>query len=191
MRTLKLSDIPDYDISLFQKLHESEESILIFDQIYDNMDFFEKNKYKNSFDTLIHIKKEYRLHYKNFFPRPISEEYVCIHIRYGDITNLAYRVLDVDYYISGYKYLSEKHDISRMPIFIITESNFKEKEKIIDEIPSCKFVQGDQIEAFYYLVNCSFLVASRSGFSNLAYIFGGMKVVRPPKDFFCYWDNII
>ena len=42
-----------------------------------------------------------------------------------------------------------------------------------------------------YLIGSKYLIASRSGFSNLAYILGNCKVIKPPNDWNDYFDNLI
>ena len=191
MRTLTLADISGYNHNSFMEIHAKEESILVCDHICGNETFFKRITDKSIAKNVLQIKKEYRLFFKDLYPRPIHQKYVCIHIRYGDIANISSRVLGLEYYIGRYKYLSETCDISGLQVYIVTEPNFTDTQPLYDAIPSCVFVQGSEIEAFYYLVNCSYLIASRSGFSNLAYILGGMKVIRPPLDWNMYWDNLI
>ena len=78
----------------------------------------------------------------------------------------------------------------KLPVYIITENNFEDDDLLNNKINNCNIIKSDEITSFYYLVNCKYLIALRSGFSNLAYILGDMKVVKPPNDWNCYYDNL-
>jgi hypothetical protein len=62
---------------------------------------------------------------------------------------------------------------------------------LYENILNCNIIKSDEITSFYYLVNSSYLISSRSGFSNLAYILGNILVIKHPLDWNTYWDNLI
>jgi hypothetical protein len=170
------------------ELHKSTEKIMIFDNICGNENFY-KN-YNINWSDIIEIKKTYKcvLNYTSY----VNQSYICIHIRCGNIVNNPSRYLGVEYFIDKYNYLISLYpELIEMPVYIITEQNFKDNNLLYEKIKNCNIVQTDEISSFYYLVNCKYLIASRSGFSNLAYILGNMKVIKAPFDWNCYWDNLI
>jgi hypothetical protein len=128
----------------------------------------------------------------NSYYKKYDMDYICIHIRCGDVMNDPTRYLSEDYFIDMYKKLVEKMpQYENMKIIVMTESNFNKKEKLLENIKNCEIIDCDEINAFYIMVNSTVLIASRSGFSNLAYILGHMMVVIPPHDWNQYYDNII
>jgi hypothetical protein len=171
------------------ELHESSEKIMLFDSIFGNQDFF-KNFNINQTD-IIEAKKTYKSLIK-YYKKIIENDYICIHIRCGDIVNDKSRYLSIDYFIEKYNYLlSIMPELNNIPVYIITEQNFADDNVLYEKIKNCNIIKTDEMTSFYYLVNCKYFIASRSGFSNLAYILGNMKVINPPFDWNCYWDNVI
>jgi len=169
-------------------LHNSNEKILLFDSICGNENYNMSWNIKN--DDIVDIKKTYRNVLLKYYKKYVNEDYICIHIRCGDIINDPSRYLSVQYFIEKYKYLITKIG-NHLPVYIVTEQNFKENDVLYENINNCNIIQTDEIISFYYLVHCKYLIASRSGFSNLAYILGNIEVMKPPLDWNCYWDNLI
>lgn len=187
-KTISIQDVSDCSL---QDIHKEPENIVLFDHICRNEHFF-RNITQGLHDIFHQVRMEYRSRLKNSFPKMVTGDYICIHIRYGDVANDTSRVLDSTYFTNRYTHLIDTHkELGTLPVYIVTERNFQDHAILTKAIPSCIFVQGDEIEAFLYLVNCTYLLASRSGFSNLAYVLGGMKVLRPPCDWNVYWDNVL
>ena len=182
-------DLPDLHNKLLE-LHQSDEKIMLFDSICGN------EKYSSicniNHHDIIDIKKGYRNVLLKYYKKPVNGNYICIHIRCGDIENDPSRYLSVQYFIDKYKELITKMETDeKMPVYIVTEQNFKDIDLLNENIKNCTIVQTDEITSFYYLVYSTYLIASRSGFSNLAYILGNMRVLKAPLDWNCYWDNLI
>jgi hypothetical protein len=189
----KLNQLKDEKKTIHETLldiHNSQENILLIDHICGNENFYlNYNIIKND---IIEIKKTYRNILLPHYPKYFENPYICIHFRCGDIINDESRYLNIDYFIDKYYYLIQQFpEIKDLPIYLITEYNFKDECYLHNKIPNCKIIKSDEVSSFYYLVNCNYLIASRSGFSNLAYILGNMKVIKAPNDWNAYWDNLI
>ena len=191
----KIINIKELNINikdLYQKLlelHNSKISFLLFDSICGNENYSVSFNINN--DDIINTKKKYRSVLLNNYNKPVLNEYICIHIRCGDIKNDKSRYLDIYYFIDKYNELIKTIN-KILPVYIVTQINKKQDIDILNEkIPNCTIIQSDDVTSFYYLVHCTYLIASRSGFSNLAYILGNMKVLKPPNDWNCYWDNTL
>jgi len=174
------------------ELHKSTEKIMLFDSIYGNENYQQILNFNINDNDIIETKKNHKNcllpYYKNF----VLTDYICVHLRCGDIQNDMARYLSVNYFIDKYNYLiSQFSELKELPVYIITESNFMDDTILYEQIVGCNIIKTDEISSFYFLVNCKYLIASRSGFSNLAYILGNMKVIKPPHDWNCYWDNLI
>ena len=171
------------------KMHKSDKKIMLFDNLQGNENFH-KNYNINEYDVT-ETKKTYRNKLMEYFPNYSNSPYICIHIRRGDIINMPSRYLSTEYFINKYIELLNKIETKDLPVYVITEDNFDEESLLYENIKTCNIIKTDEITSFYYLVNCSYLVASRSGFSNLAYILGDMKVLVAPQDWNPYWDNTL
>jgi hypothetical protein len=167
------------------ELHQMDENILLFDHICGNESYYKIFNITN--DDVIKTKLNYRGKLLHHYPNLCETDYVAIHVRRGDIINDKSRYLDVDYFIDKYNELLAEFNL---PVYIITENNFNDDELLSNKIKGCNIIKSDEITSFYYLVHCKYLIASRSGFSNLSYILGHMKVVKPPNDWNCYYDNL-
>ena len=171
-------------------LHNLKEKILLFDHIAGNENFHRNFNIDNN--DIINIKKGYRFCLLKYYPNYVNTMYICIHVRCGDIVNDPSRYLSINYFIDKYNDLIQfLPELQKLPVYIITENNFKDDNILYDKIPNCNIIKTDEITSFLYLVNCKYLIASRSGFSNLAYILGNMQVIKAPLDWNCYWDNLI
>jgi hypothetical protein len=192
---IKIKDVTDKleGKSIHEKLleiHNYSKKIMLFDDIGGNELF--NNNYNINNDDIIETKKLYRGVLLKYYKNIVKTDYICIHVRCGDIVNDESRYLSVDYFIDKYNYLITLFpELIKLPIYVITENNFKDDNIFYKKIKNCKIIKTDEITSFYYLVNCKYLIAARSGFSNLAYILGNMKVIQPPFDWNCYWDNLI
>lgn len=174
------------------ELHKSSTRFLLFDGICGNENYMNKLNFNITNNDIIEVKKKYRGTFLPYYKNTVSKEYICIHVRCGDIINNSSRYLSVNYFIDKYNHLINLFpDLKELPVYVITENNFKDDNILCENIKDCKIIKTDEITSFYYLVNCKYLIASRSGFSNLAYILGNMKVVKPSFDWNCYWDNLI
>jgi hypothetical protein len=187
IKDLNINNINNLHNKLIE-LHKSNEKILLFDSICGNENY--TVSWNTNINDIIEIKKTYRNKLLKYYTKQVNTEYICIHIRCGDIVNDKSRYLDVQYFIDKYKELTNKIGLE-LPVYIITEQNFKHVDFLYKNIENCNIIQSDEITCFYYLVHCKYLIASRSGFSNLAYILGNMQVLIPPNDWNSYWDNII
>lgn len=189
---IKLEDIKDNLHSKLLEIHEKPENIMVFGSMCGNEEI---PKVLNNYVTMNNImetKLNYRKILANSYYKKYDMDYICIHIRCGDIVNIPKRFLSEDYFIDMYKKLVENiPDYMNMKVIVMTESNFDKKEKVLENIKNCEIIDCDEINAFYIMVNSSVLIASRSGFSNLAYILGHMKVIVPPNDWNTYYDNVI
>lgn len=139
--------------------------------------------------------KEYKNFFNNKFTNIYDFEYICIHIRCGDIIDTC-RALSDQYYIDRYNKLKEYIDITypddtNIKIIIVTEDNFKNDIIFKDNIKDVLIIKSDEFIALNILIHSKYLIASKSGFSNLAYILGNCKVVVPPHDWNNYFDNVI
>jgi len=190
-----MNDSINLDKNILNKLIELNQStskIMLFDSISGN------EKYKNILNfninnnDVIEVKKMYRGSLLPYYKNIVLTEYICIHIRCGDIVNDKSRYLGIEYFIDKYKYLIQLYPyLTNIPVYIITESNMMYDDILYENIKNCNIIKIDEITSFYYLVNCKYLIAAISGFSNLAYILGNLKVIKPPHDWNCYWDNLI
>jgi hypothetical protein len=172
------------------EIHESEEHIMLYDGICGNERFTTIFNINNN--DVIQIKKQYRGCLLKYYENYVNKDYICIHIRCGDIVNDKSRYLSVNYFIDRYHNLILTYpELKDMPVYIVTEQNFKDENLLYENIINCNIIKADEKMSFYYIVNSSYLIASRSGFSNLSYILGNMKVIKPSNDWNCYWDNII
>lgn len=186
----KKSGISNFDKLI--ELHKSPNKIMLFDSICGNEKYANVLNFNINNNDIIEVKKKYRSCLLPYYKNMVLTEYLCIHVRCGDIVNDPSRYLSVNYFIDKYNELIHLlPDIKQLPILIITENNFKDDNILCEKIPNCNIIKTDEITSFYYLVHCKYLIASRSGFSNLAYILGDMKVVQPQHDWNCYWDNLI
>jgi hypothetical protein len=174
------------------ELNESLDKFLLFDNICGNENYSNILNFNINNNDIIEVKKKYRGTLLPYYKNIVLTEYICIHVRCGDIINDKSRYLSVNYFIEKYNYLIQSlPDIKKLPVYIITENNFKDDHILYENIFNCNIIKTDEITSFYYLAHCKYLIASRSGFSNLAYILGEMKVIKPPNDWNCYWDNLI
>jgi len=171
------------------EIHKSDKKIMLFDNICENENFY-KNYNINRGD-IIETKKTYRNKLMKYFPNYVKTPYICIHIRRGDIINMSNRYLSTEYYINKYLELLNKIEMKDLPVYVIVEENFDQEALLYENIKNLNIMKTDEVIAFYYLANCTYLVASRSGFSNLAYILGDFKVLVPPEDWNTYWDNTL
>jgi hypothetical protein len=176
------------------EIHELEEDIMLYDEICGNEKF--PTIFNINDDDIIEVKKKYRGCLLKYYENYVKNNYICIHIRCGDIVNDKSRFLNVNYFIDRYHNLILTYpELKEIPVYIVTEQNFNDDDLLYENIINCNIIKSDDIKSFYYIVNCSYLIASRSGFSNLSYILGNMKVVKPPNDLVCYfnsyWDNTI
>jgi len=174
------------------ELQKSKEQIMLFVSICGNEKYKQILNFNINNDDINETKKQHRgcllSYYKNF----VLTDYICVHIRCGDIINNTSRHLSINYFIGKYNYLILKFpELKKLPVYIITESNFTDDKILYEQILGCNIIKTDEITSFYYLVNCKYLIASRSGFSNLAYILGNMKVIKPPNDWNSYFDNLL
>jgi len=192
----KIIQIKNLEISEIENIHEklieinnSKEKVMLFDSISENENFFKKCNFNNN--DIIETKKSYRNILLKYYPNLVNNHYICIHIRQGDIINMQSRFLNTDYFINKYFDLIKTIDEQNLPVYIVTENNFKDDFILNEKIKNCNIIKSDEITSFYYLVHCKYLIASRSGFSNLAYILGNMKVIVPSNDWNDYWDNKI
>lgn len=174
------------------KLHKSSDKIMLFDSICGNENYSEILNFNITNNDIVETKKQHRSCLLPYYTKFVLTNYICIHVRCGDIVNDKSRYLSVNYFIDKYNYLILQFpELKELPVYIITESNFPDDNILYDQMAGCNIIKTDEISSFYYLVNCKYLIASRSGFSNLAYILGDMKVIKPPNDWNCYWDNLI
>lgn len=192
--TMKTISIKDLNVELknaekihvkLLELHNEEEKIMLFDSICGN----EKFPYFNiKSNDIIEVRKSYRgkINFKNY----VNKDYICIHIRCGDIINDKSRYLSVQYFVDTYKILLNKINESNLPVYIVTENNFKDDAILKENINNCIIIKDTANISFCYLVHSKYLIVSRSGFSNLAYTLGNMKIIKPPNDWNCYYDNI-
>ena len=176
--------------------HLSEKNICVFGPVCTNEEIMKSIDAQINLNDIIEIKKYHRTELCGKYPNLVSinknHEYMCIHIRAGDIINSESRYLDINYFIDKYNYLIKKINKEKQySVYIITENNFTGDKLIMENIPDAHIIKCNEIDAFYYLVNSKYLIASRSGFSNLAYILGDMQVIKSPSDWNVYWDNII
>jgi hypothetical protein len=190
-----INDANKSGISNLQKLielHKSPNKIMLFDSICGNENYQNILNFNINNNDIIEVKKSYRGCLLTHYKKMVLTDYICIHVRCGDIVNDPSRYLSVNYFIDKYNDLIKLfQDIQKLPVYIITENNFKDDNILCEKIPNCNIIKTNEITSFYYLVHCKYLIASRSGFSNLAYILGDMKVVQPQHDWNCYWDNLI
>lgn len=181
MKRITLSDIPSINHNVLVDIHNRNEDTLFFEQICGHEYLLGTLQYKpTSLETDL-LRTEYSEFYKNFYPRKVEGSYICIHIRRGDIINMPSRFLNTMYFIDKYNYLLTKISEKDLPVYAITEDNFDDDALLKTHIPSVNIIRCSPVDAFYYLVNCNYLVASCSGFSNLAHFLGDMKIVVPPK----------
>jgi len=180
MTRLSLKDLPTVDHNTLLELHARDENILLHDRIGGNEYFTKVLKYRPTKGEENHTRQEYALFYANKYPRKVDGPYICIHIRRGDIVGRKGRFLETKYFLDKYKYLVTKIERTDLPVFAVTEQNFDDEDLLKNEIPGVHIVKCNEVDAFYYLVNCDYLIASPSGFSNLAHFLGNMKIVVPP-----------
>lgn len=196
-KVISINDLLDMsqEMSIFEKLIQLDMSnykVMLFDSIQGNEKYSTVLNFNITKEDIIETKKKHRGYFLPYYNKMVSTEYICIHIRCGDIVNDESRYLSVNYFMDKYKYLVTKFPkLQALPVYIIVESNFSDDNILFDQIDGCNIIKTDDITSFYYLVNCKILIASRSGFSNLAYILGNMHVIKPPNDWNCYWDNFI
>lgn len=174
--------ICDLDSSPHEKMieiHSGNENILLYDSMHAHNTFRSLLPRLTIADIMI-TRDKYSRFYCNHYAKMVEGPYICIHIRRGNICNMGSRYLSTLYFIDKYKYLLTKITEKDLPVYAITENNFDEEELLKTEIPNINIIKGGEIEAFQYLVNCNYLIASRSGFSNLAHFIGNMKIVPAP-----------
>lgn len=189
---IKLEDIKDNLHSNLLEIHEKPENIMVYGPMCGNEEISSVLDKYITMNNMIETKLNYRKLLDNSYYKKYDMDYICIHIRCGDVMNDPTRYLSEDYFIDMYKKLVEKMPhYENMKIIVMTESNFNKKDKILENIQNCEIINCDEINAFYIMVNSTVLIASRSGFSNLAYILGHMMVVIPPNDWNQYYDNVI
>jgi len=181
MKRMTLKDVGPLSHEALVELHNREENILLHDQIGGNEHFVKTLKYRPSPNEEELLQKEYAKFFRNKYPRKVNEPYICIHIRRGDIINMGGRYLETNYFIDKYKYLLSKINKTDLPVYAVTEQNFDDEDLLKKEIPGVNIVKGSEVDAFYHLVNSDYLIASPSGFSNLAHFLGTMKIVVPPS----------
>ena len=75
-------DIKDLHQKLLE-LHNSEIKFLLFDTICGNENYYTSFNINNS--DIINVKKKYRSVLLKYYNKPVLTEYICIHIRCGDI----------------------------------------------------------------------------------------------------------
>lgn len=176
----------------FIALHASNENILLFDSICGNENYANILNFNLKMDDIIETKRKHRGCLLEYYPKNVVTEYICIHVRCGDIVQDKSRYLSVHYFIDRYNDVIHRFpELKDLPVYIITENNFAQSNVFYERIAHCNIIQTDEISSFYYLVHSTYLIASRSGFSNLAYILGNMKVIKPPNDWNCYFDHLI
>lgn len=180
MKRVSFKDLEKADHNALIELHKREENILLHDRIGGNEHFMKHLPYRMSSKEEQEMQKEYSEFFKNKYPRKVEGPYICFHIRRGDVADRKGRCLDANYFIEKYKYLLTKIPETNLPVYAITEHNFTEDEVLKENIPEVQIIRGSEVDAFYYLVNSTYLVASGSGFSNLAHFLGSMKIVVPP-----------
>jgi len=195
MKTIKISDLPQNPLDAHNNLVELnnlDEDIMLFDGVQGNEKFFYKMCCVSNNEN-VETKKLYRnlLDKNGSNKKIVNSGYICIHIRCGDIVNYPSRYLNTDYFIEKYHELINLLENKELPVYVVAENNFSGDEILKEKIKNCNIIKTDEITSFYYLVNCDYLIASRSGFSNLAYILGDMKVLKPPNDWNCYYDNLL
>lgn len=180
------------------EINESEENFYVFVSICGNEGFFGKLAKHINLNAKNDLIKEYRLNSLSYFRNlpqymvmNLPQRYICIHIRCGDILHDKSRYLPYTYFVNAYRKMCILIDDKDLPTYVLTENNFQDDEKILSELPTVTIIKPGEIESFLILVNCSYLVASRSGFSNLAYNLGDMKVAVPPLDWNPYFDNVL
>jgi hypothetical protein len=181
MTRVSLKDLPTADHDALLELHRRDENVLLHDRIGGNEYFIKNLKYRMSSAEEQALQREYSTFFKNKYPKMVHGPYICFHIRRGDVANRQGRALDASYFIEKYKDLLTKIPETNLPVYAVTEQNFQEEDVLREHIPDVHIVKGSEIEAFYYLVNSQYLIASGSGFSNLAHFLGSMKVVVPPS----------
>jgi len=181
LKRISLRDIRSNYHETLLELHKKEESVLLYDHICGNEFFLGSLKYRPSRIEEEALHNEYSLFYKNMYPRQVDSAYICIHIRRGDILNMPSRYLNTMYFIDKYKYLLTKITDMNLPVYAVTENNFNDEILLKQHIPDVQIIKCDEVNAFYYLVHCNYLIASRSGFSNLAHFLGTMKIVVAPE----------
>lgn len=172
-------------------LHDANENICMYVDICDiptMRNIIDKKKNKLSKDE---IDKIYSL-YHNFVMRntvsPKTEKYIAIHARCGDIIEDKTRFLPCLYFIKCCDRLfAENTDLEKMPVYIIAEENFDCTE-ILEKYPSFNVIKTDAVTSLNFLIHSEYLIASRSGFSYVANIFGKQKIISPPNDWNKY-DN--
>ena len=166
----------DVTHEFLMQIHSSPKLILAgFDVCLNQkiMDVLWKRRVEDV-DTAVQLYRK-----KASYPRVITGDYICIHVRCGDVIDDPTRFLDANYFLNQYTtYLSSVN----LPVYIVSELNFKDGHILTNSIPNSTHIQTDEITSFYILVHSTYLVASRSGFSCLAYAMGGMKVVKHPTD---------
>jgi len=182
----------------FMEMHRSELNFYVFVSIQGNENFLCRLRDNIDWEARYDIIKEYRQNSLSYFrslPQftalNLPKRYICIHIRCGDVVNYKSRYLPYSYFVNAYKKMLDVLEEKYLLTYVLTEKNFQDDDKILEELPNVNMVKIGEIESFLMLVNCSYLVASRSGFSNLAYSLGDMKVVVPPFDWNHYFDNVL
>ena len=192
MEIIDLNTIHDTFLDSLSQLHLLKHNVCIHGHFCGNENipailYNNINKY-----DVENIKLEHRLFYKDKFPKLVDENYICIHLRCGDIVNDKNRFIDTNYYIEKYNSLINNYDDAKnMPVYIITQSNFHNDNILKQNISNCIILKIDASTSLNYLINSTYLICSRSGFSNLAYILGNSKVIVAPNDWNHYYDNQI
>ena len=194
MKVIQIEEIIDNIFSKLNEINLMEENICVYGQICGHEDLiYQLNKYTNINDI-----RQTKLDHRVYFTinrsdlKIIQSDYVAIHLRCGDIINDQSRYLSVDYFINQYQQLIKKiPELINLRVYVVTEHNFSEDEYITEKIPSCIIIKQDACISLQYLMFSKYLIASRSGFSNLAYILGNCQVIKPPLDWNDYYDNLI
>jgi hypothetical protein len=194
IKIINLNDIVDGFFQKIDEFNKLEEDICVFGHICGNETLIgQLNKYTTNNDII-----QTKLEHRNYFTlnrvdlKIVSEEYIVIHLRCGDIINDKSRYLNVDYFINQYNKLIDNYpETKNCPVFAVTEYNFSKEEYLKQHIPNCIIIKENAQISLCYLIWCKYLIASRSGFSNLAYILGNCKVIKPHDDWNNYYDNLI
>jgi len=192
MEIIDLETIKNDFLKNLEDMNKLSKDICIFGHIKGNENIpVLVYDYINKYDVQ-NIKLEHRLFFNDKFPKLVDTNYLCIHLRCGDIINDTHRFIDTNYFIEKYNSLITKYDDAKnMPVYIITEYNFQDDDLLKENIPNCIILKIDSSTSLNYLINSTYLICSRSGFSNLAYILGNCKCVVAPNDWNHYYDNKI
>tara|TARA_B100000780_G_scaffold276484_2_gene245152 strand:+ start:23964 stop:24902 length:939 start_codon:yes stop_codon:yes gene_type:complete len=162
----KLSDLPN----LLNGTYDINKKHYMYRFITEMYSEIKETKFKNIFD----INKQL---ITNEIINFAKSEYVCVHIRYGDKLEIAFKkktttfiIYKPEYYIELIKFFLKN---TSLPIYILTDSNNVVGEFILPFVknPRVQLLKVSYWDSFYLLKNSTYSVLSFSTFGLLASMF--------------------